>query len=47
MDAGADDYIRKPFHPAELKARLRSGKRIVDLEEKLPARRPTMPSHTS
>jgi len=21
MDAGADDYIRKPFHPAELKAR--------------------------
>jgi diguanylate cyclase (GGDEF)-like protein len=35
MDAGADDYIRKPFHPAELKARLRSGKRIVDLEEKL------------
>lgn len=35
MDAGADDYIRKPFHPAELKARLRSGKRIVELEEKL------------
>jgi two-component system cell cycle response regulator len=35
MDAGADDYIRKPFHPAELKARLRSGKRIVELEERL------------
>jgi two-component system, cell cycle response regulator len=35
MDAGADDYIRKPFHPAELKARLRTGKRIVELEEKL------------
>jgi two-component system, cell cycle response regulator len=35
MDAGADDYIRKPFYPAELRARLRSGKRIVDLEEKL------------
>ena len=35
MDAGADDYIRKPFDPAELHARLRSGKRIVELEEKL------------
>jgi diguanylate cyclase (GGDEF)-like protein len=35
MDAGADDYIPKPFHPAELKARLRSGRRIVELEEKL------------
>jgi two-component system, cell cycle response regulator len=35
MDAGADDYIRKPFDTAELHARLRSGKRIVELEEKL------------
>jgi diguanylate cyclase (GGDEF)-like protein len=35
MDAGADDYIRKPFDPPELQARLRSGKRIVELEEKL------------
>jgi diguanylate cyclase (GGDEF)-like protein len=35
MDAGADDYMRKPCYPAELRARLRSGKRIVDLEERL------------
>jgi len=35
MDAGADDYIRKPFDRAELQARLRSGERILDLEEKL------------
>ena len=35
MDAGADDYIRKPFDPNELNARLRSGKRIVALEERL------------
>ena len=35
MDAGADDYIRKPFESAELQARLRSGKRILELEEKL------------
>jgi len=35
MDAGADDYMRKPCYPAELRARLRTGKQIVDLEEKL------------
>ena len=35
IDAGADDHIRKPFDPAELQARLRSGMRIVELEEKL------------
>jgi diguanylate cyclase (GGDEF)-like protein len=35
LDAGADDYIRKPFDPAELQARLRSATRIVELEEKL------------
>ena len=35
MDAGADDYMRKPYDPAELRARLRSGNRIVDLEERL------------
>jgi two-component system cell cycle response regulator len=35
IDAGADDYIKKPFDPAELHARLRSGRRIVELEEKL------------
>src|SRR6187549_2793374 len=35
MDAGADDYIRKPYDSAELRARIRSGNRLVDLEEKL------------
>lgn len=35
IDAGADDYLRKPCDDAELKARLRSGERIVELEEKL------------
>lgn len=29
--AGVDDYIRKPFDPLELKARLKTGKRIIDL----------------
>ncbi len=35
IEAGADDYIKKPFNPVELQARLRTGKRIVELEMSL------------
>jgi len=35
LEAGADDYITKPYNPMELKARLRAGKRIVELQEQL------------
>jgi two-component system cell cycle response regulator len=35
LEAGADDYITKPFHPAVLRARLHTGRRILLLEEKL------------
>ncbi len=35
MDSGADDYIIKPFHNHELEARLRAGKRIVELLDQL------------
>jgi two-component system cell cycle response regulator len=35
LEAGADDYITKPYHPAELRARLRTGQRILSLEERL------------
>jgi len=35
MEAGADDYLVKPFNPPELKARLLAGKRILDLQQEL------------
>jgi two-component system cell cycle response regulator len=35
LQAGADDYVTKPCHPAELKARLHTGRRVLQLEDKL------------
>ncbi len=42
LEAGADDYLCKPFHLGELEARLRSGKRIVDLQAELITARETL-----
>ena len=39
FDAGADDYITKPFDTRQLKARVRSGARIVRLQQQLIAAR--------
>jgi diguanylate cyclase (GGDEF)-like protein len=35
MEAGADDYLTKPLRVPELRARLRAGRRIVELQEEL------------
>jgi two-component system cell cycle response regulator len=35
MDAGADDYLSKPFDMEELRVRLRAGERILTLQEQL------------
>jgi len=42
MQAGADDYLVKPFDQLELKARLQVGKRIVSLHEELVSARESM-----
>jgi two-component system, cell cycle response regulator len=42
MQAGADDYLLKPFDESELRARLLVGKRILDLQEELVAARESM-----
>lgn len=38
LDAGADDYIKKPFKPQEFRARLQAGSRIVELQTALDQR---------
>lgn len=35
MEAGADDFVEKPFKPEELRVRLRAGERIVDMQAEL------------
>jgi|HubBroStandDraft_6_1064221.scaffolds.fasta_scaffold152177_3 two-component system cell cycle response regulator len=42
LEAGADDYITKPCNTDELKARLRTGLRILQLEDRLVEARESM-----
>lgn len=37
LEAGADDYLTKPVHEAELVARLNTGRRVLNLEQSLRA----------
>jgi len=35
LQAGADDYLTKPFHPEELRARVQAGVRLLELQRRL------------
>jgi DNA-binding response OmpR family regulator len=38
LDAGADDYLIKPFRSAELRARINAGVRVLSLQDRLAQR---------
>ena len=47
LEAGADEYLAKPFARNELKARLWTGKRILGLEERLRSAYETLRFHAA
>jgi diguanylate cyclase (GGDEF)-like protein len=47
LESGADDYVTKPFDLDELKARVRTGLRILELEDSLVEARESMRYHAT
>ena len=47
LDAGVDDFLTKPFNTDELRARLRSGERVLALEERLLAVQASLQFHAT
>ena len=47
MEAGADDYIIKPFKHTDLRLRLRAGRRIIELQAELMAARDSFQTKAS
>ena len=45
LEAGADDYIVRPFHAGELQARIRVAIRVATLQERLTAGAPGRKAH--
>ena len=38
LDAGANDFVAKPFNPGELRARVEVGRRLIEMQARLAAK---------
>jgi diguanylate cyclase (GGDEF)-like protein len=47
LDTGADDFVLKPFHPLEFRARVNVGRRILELQSALLAAKESLETHAT